>query len=433
MNALAPAGQPEWKFPAKLQPLWTPKRYKVAHGGRSSAKSWGFARALLIQAFQRPLRILCTREIQKSIKQSVHRLLSDQIESMGLSGFYEILDTEIRGRNGSLFIFSGLSDQTAESIKSYEGVDICWCEESQALSQRSLDILTPTIRKQGSEVWFTLNPELDTDAVFARFILDQPENAIVIEMSWRDNPWFSPEMEAERQEFLRQVALGKRTQDEYDNIWEGKCRAAVAGAIYHTEIVAAKTAKRLRNVPYDPLLKVHTIWDLGWNDCMSILLVQKQASEIRIIGYIEDSHRTYESYVQQLNEMKYRWGKDYLPHDGKAASAESGRSPREILKQLGRPVYWPCVPNIGVEEGIRAARQMFPRVYFDEVNAGQLFNRLSRYRRRINQQTQQPEAPRHDENSHGSDGFRMLAVIEPELTNDEDWQTPALSFEEVPA
>ncbi len=433
MTALAPTGQPQWKFPAKLQPLFSPKRYKIAHGGRSSAKSWGFARALLIQAFQRPLRILCAREIQNSIKQSVHRLLSDQIQAMGLGEFYEVLDTEIRGRNGSLLIFTGLSDQTVESIKSYEGVDICWCEEAQALSRRSLDILTPTIRKAGSEIWFTFNPELDTDEVFARFVLDTPENAIVIEMNWRDNPWFSDEMESERQGLLRQVALGKRTQYEYDNIWEGKCRAAVKGAIYHHEIVAAKTGKRLRNVPYDPLLKVHTIWDLGWNDCMSILLVQKQASEIRVIRYIEDSHRTYESYVQQLADLKYRWGKDYLPHDGKAKSAESGRSPREILKALGRPVYWPCVPNISVEDGIKAARMLFPRCYFDEANAGQLFNRLSRYRRRINQQTQQPEAPRHDENSHGSDAFRMLAVIEPELTNDEEWQVPVMTFEEYAA
>jgi phage terminase large subunit len=433
MSAMAPVGQPEWKFPKKLQPLFTPKRYKVAHGGRGSAKSWGFARGLLIQAFQRPLRILCTREIQKSIKQSVHRLLADQIEAMGLSAFYEVLETEIRGRNGSLFIFAGLSDQTAESIKSYEGVDICWVEEAQAVTRRSLDILIPTIRKEGSEIWFSFNPELDTDEVFARFVLDTPENAVVIEMNWRDNPWFPEVLDQERQEFLRQVELGKRSRDDYENIWEGKCRAAVEGAIYHHEIVAAKQGKRLRNVPYDPLLKVHTIWDLGWNDCMSILLVQKQASEIRVIRYIEDSHRTYESYVNELNELKYRWGKDYLPHDGKAKSAESGRSPREILKALGRPVYWPCVPSISVEDGIKAARQMFPRVYFDETNAGQLFNRLSRYRRRINQQTQQPEGPRHDENSHGSDGFRMLAVIEPELTNDEDWQAPVMTFEECVA
>ena len=420
MSAVAPKGNPQWKFPEKLSFLFEASRYKVAHGGRGGAKSWGFARALLIRGFQKKLRILCTREIQKSIKDSVHKLLSDQVVGMGMESFYGVLNTEIRGKNGTEFIFAGMSDQTAESVKSFEGVDIAWIEEAQKITRRSLDILSPTIRKDESEIWISLNPELDTDEVYTRFVLGQPENARVVEVNWRDNPWFPQVLEDERQEFLKQVAAGKRTQDEYDNIWEGKCRAALEGAIYHREIAAARAAKRLRNVPYDPLLKVHTIWDLGWNDSMSILLVQKQASELRMIRYIEDSHRTYDSYVQELNELKYRWGKDYLPHDGKAASAESGRSPREILRKLGRPVYWPCVPDIGVENGIAAARQMFPRVYFDETNAGLLFNRLSRYCRRINQQTKQPEAPRHDENSHGADGFRMLAVIESDLSNEEN-------------
>lgn len=420
----------QWKFPEKLQMLFRPSRYKVAHGGRGGAKSWGFARALLIQGWQKPLRILCTREVQKSIRDSVHKLLSDQVETLGLGSFYEVTLNSIKGANGTEFIFSGLSDQTADSVKSFEGVDICWIEEAQKVTRRSLDILTPTIRKDGSEIWISLNPELDNDECFARFVSGRPDNAIVVEINHGDNPWFPSVLEDERQQFLKQVAAGQRTQDDYDNIWEGKCRAAVEGAIYHQEIVAAKAAKRLRQVPYDPLLKVHTVWDLGWADSMSILLVQKQASEIRIIRYIEDSHRTYDSYVEELNQFKYRWGKDWLPHDAKAASAETGRSPREILKKLGRNVHWPCVPEIGVENGIAAARQMFSRCYFDEDHASELFNRLSRYRRRVNKATGQAEAPLHDENSHGADGFRMLAVIEAQLMN-EEMETPALVFEKV--
>lgn len=419
-GAIAPAGHLEWKTPAKLAFLFKPKRYKVAYGGRGGAKSWGFARALLILGFQRPLRILCAREIQKSIRDSVHKLLSDQIKAMGLESFYDVMQTEIRGRNGTEFLFSGLSDHTADSIKSYEGVDVCWIEEAQKVTRRSLDILTPTIRKDGSEIWITFNPELDTDEVYERYVLNAPPNAVVVEINYADNPWFPAVLEAERADFLKKVAAGVRTQDDYDNIWLGKCKAAIEGAIYANEILAARTSRRLRPVPYDPLLKVHTVWDLGWNDSMAIICVQKQASEVRIVNYIEDSHRTYDSYVAQLDALKYRWGKDYLPHDAKAANAETGRSPREILKKLGRPVHWPCVPEIGVENGILAARQMFPRVYFDDTNAAALFNNLSRYRRRINQQTHQPEAPRHDEYSHGADAFRMLAVIEPELRNEED-------------
>ena len=147
----------EARFPPKLEFLFHPKRNKVAYGGRGGAKSWGFARALLIMAAQRPLRILCTREVQKSIKDSVHKLLSDQIEALGLGAVYQVLATEIRGINGSEFLFSGLADQTVESIKSFEGVDIVWLEEARAVTRRSLRILIPTIRKDGSEIWFSFN------------------------------------------------------------------------------------------------------------------------------------------------------------------------------------------------------------------------------------------------------------------------------------
>lgn len=418
--------QPNWQFPEKLQFLFEPARYKIAHGGRGGAKSWNFARALLILGWQDVERVFCAREVQKSIKDSVHKLLSDQIEALGLGYHYEVLQNEIRGKNGTEFIFSGLSNQTTESIKSFEGVTRCWVEEAQKVSRRSWDILVPTIRKDGSEIWASLNPELDTDETWTRFIENAPANARVVEINWRDNPWFPQVLDAERQEFLRQVERGVRTRDDYENIWEGKCRAAVEGAIYHREISAAKVAKRLGNVPYDPLLRVHTIWDLGWNDKMSILLVQRQSSEIRIIGYLEDSHRTYADYVAQLAALPYRWGKDYLPHDARAKSAESGRSPQEIIAQLGRSVE--IVPEIGVENGIKAARQIFPRCYFDKDNAGLLFNRLGRYKRAINATTNEPGAPLHDENSHGADGFRYLAVVAEQLANEEPVITDPYKF-----
>jgi phage terminase large subunit len=361
--------------------------------------------------------VLCAREVQKSIKDSVHKLLSDQVEALGLQSDYNVLQNEIRGTNGTEFIFTGLSNQTSESLKSYEGVDRCWVEEGQKVSRRSWDILIPTIRKNGSEIWISLNPELDTDETYVRFIDNPRADSKVVEINWNDNPFFPDVLKAERLEFLRQVAAGIRTQDDYDNIWEGKCRAAVEGAIFHREILAAKAAGRLRNVPYDPLLRVHTIWDLGWNDKMSILLVQKQASELRVIEYIEDSHRTLADYVADLRAKPYRWGTDYLPHDARAKDYKSGKSAEEILVALERKVA--IVPEIGVEAGIKAARLIFPRTYFDKDRAGALFNRLGRYRRQINQTTNEPGAPLHDENSHGADGYRYLGVIADQLTNED--------------
>jgi len=146
------------EFPEKLKFLFQPKRYKIAKGGRGSGKSWSFARALLIQGAEKKLRILCTREVQKSIKDSVHKLLADQIQSLGFGGFYEVLENEIRGKNGTVFTFAGLATHTIESIKSYEGVDRVWVEEGQVVRKRSWDVLIPTIRKPDSEIWVSYNP-----------------------------------------------------------------------------------------------------------------------------------------------------------------------------------------------------------------------------------------------------------------------------------
>ncbi len=414
----------DWEFPYKLGFLFEPKRYKITHGGRGGAKSWNYARALLLLGTQKPLRILCMREVQKSIKESVYELLCQQIKALGIEEEYDCLATEIRGKNGTVIMFAGLSTQTAITIKSYEGVDICWVEEAQAVSRRSWDILTPTIRKDGSEIWISLNPELDTDETWVRFVENPPKNSIVVEINYNDNPFLPQTLKDEREELLKLVDLGKRDRDDYENIWDGKTRAALPGAIYHKEITAAKLAGRLCRVPYDPLLKVHTIWDLGWADFMSVLCVQRQGSEVRIVKYIEDSHRTYDSYVDELNQTGFKnWGLDWLPHDGRAKNPQTGRSPQQTLKALGRNCpddESSIIDNISVENGIKAARQMFSRCVFDKEGAGLLFNRLGRYRRAINAQTRMPGNPLHDEHSHGADGFRGLAVIEQKLSNDLD-------------
>ena len=188
------------QFPEKLAFLFQPARYKVVHGGRGSSKSWGFARALLIQAAQRPLRVLCTREIQNSIADSVHKLLADQIAGMGLESIFTVQQTAIYGPNGSEFIFAGLRTQDINKIKSFEGVDVVWVEEGQAVSKKSWDVLTPTIRKPGSEIWVSFNPDLESDETYQRFVAQPPAGAVVVQMNWRDNPWFPPELEAERQD-----------------------------------------------------------------------------------------------------------------------------------------------------------------------------------------------------------------------------------------
>ncbi len=216
------------RFPEKTRCLFQPERYKVLYGGRGSAKSWSVARALLLLGGMHPLRILCTREIQNSIKDSVHKLLSDQIPAMGMQDQYVVTQTGIRGLNGTEFTFSGIRQQDISKIKSYEGVDICWVEEAHTVTKESWEILIPTIRKPGSEIWVTFNPDLESDDAYQRFVVSPPEGAFIVEMNYRDNPWFPPELDKERRQLLI------RDPDSYQNVWDGKTKN-LAGDIFKRE------------------------------------------------------------------------------------------------------------------------------------------------------------------------------------------------------
>jgi phage terminase large subunit len=409
-----------YSLPTKLEPFEkTPARYKTAYGGRGSGKSWGVGRLLLDFGTRSRIRVLCAREIMRTISESVHQLLRDQIAELGLSEFYAVTDNAIRGANGTEFYFAGLRSQDAHKLKSYEGVDICWVEEAQVVSKRSWDILLPTIRKPHSEIWITFNPELDTDETYQRFVAKPPEGSIVVKMNYTDNPWFPEVLEFERK------ALLARDPEAYRNVWEGECRSAVEGAIYAKEVSALYESGRVRPCPYDPLLPVHTVWDLGWNDQTSIALVQR-ASEIRVIGYIEDSHRTLADYAAQLRAMPYLWGQDWLPHDGRAKDYKSGKSAEEMLKAMQRDPR--IVENLDIESGIKAARMIFPRVYIDP-SAERLLHCLKRYRRTITQATNEPGPPLHDEYSHGADCFRYLALCVDQMGNSKPVTDPYAGFQ----
>lgn len=191
-------------------------RYFAIRGGRGSSKSRSVASALVIRSIQKPLRILCTREIQKSIKDSVKRLLDDEIDRLQLKDFFQSTDTEIRGKNGSLFIFAGLRSNI-DSIKSMEGIDIAWCEESQTISQSSLDTLIPTIRQDGSQIIFTWNPKHKTDPVDVMFMGESlPPKTKLLIVNHSDNPWF-PDVLKDELEYDRARDPGK-----YAHIWLGE-------------------------------------------------------------------------------------------------------------------------------------------------------------------------------------------------------------------
>ena len=411
------------RFPPKLEPIFKPARYKVLWGGRDAGRSWGVARALLTLGASKPLRILCAREIQKTLADSVLALLKDQVKLLGLEDFYSSDETSVSGRNGTEFIFTGLRDIDANKIKSYEGVDIAWVEEAETLSKKSFNTLDPTVRKIGSELWFTFNAQMDTDFIYDHFVVNQAPDAIVIYMTWRDNPWSSAVLARGREH------MKVTDPEEYDNIWEGRVRTSIAGAIYAKEVRALIEGRRARPMPYDPQIPVHTVWDLGWNDAMSILFVQRMVSAVMVVGYLEASGKTYADCVAEFKTLPYVWGTDWLPHDGSQTRPDTGKNPKQLLEGLGRKSV-EIIPQLDVEHGIKAVRMMFPRLYIDnsefenttwEYDGGaRLIECLKRYRRAIPIKTGEPAKPVHDEFCHGSDAVRGLATIVDKMRNEGD-------------
>jgi hypothetical protein len=307
----------------------------------------------------------------------------------------------------------------------------CWVEEAQSISDRSWTILIPTIRKDDSEIWISFNPELETDPTYQRFIANKRDDAIIVKTSYKDNPWFNDVMEAERLHCL------KTDPEGYKNIWDGDCKPAVSGAIYYKEIQQAQSQNRVCNVPYDPMLKVHLVFDLGWGDSLAISFVQKNLSEIRIINYLEYSQTSLDIVSSDIRNHRHNWGKVWLPHDGfnKTLNA-GGKSTEDIMKALGWDVAKKEeISILSVEDGIRNARIMFSRCYFDKgktdanpdpfVTDGQtvlthrLVECLKRYRRKINKETETATTPVHDEFSHGADNFRYICANADKMLNEE--------------
>lgn len=404
MTALAeaPAGQVDADFPAKLQPLFQPAPYKILYGGRGGSKSWNIARALLIEGSNKPLRILCAREIQKSIRQSVHQLLVDQIKALGLQGFYSWTKDTIRGRNGTEFTFAGLW-QNIDNIKSLEGCDRVWIEEASIVSKASWDKLIPTIRKDGSEIIISFNPELATDETYKRFVLDPPPGAIVIKINGDDNPWFPERLKNER------ATLQGKDPDEAAHIYGGNVREALKGAIYEKELRAARADGRIRRVHYDQSRPVDTFWDLGRADRTSIWFAQAINFEFRIIDFFESSGEDLSFYLKRLQERPYVYGVDWMPHDADAEVMAAEKSIANQARAAGRTVN--IVPQIGIANGLNAARSIFPRCYFDEERCADGMNHLRRYRYKVDEKSGQYSAnPLHDDASHAADAFRYLAV-----------------------
>ena len=399
---MSPSRTVDVKFPPKLRPLFKPHRYKVLYGGRGGAKSWGVARALLTMGASKPIRVLCAREMQTSIGDSVLQLLEDQINRLQLDNFYTVRKTTIIGQNGTKFGFEGLRHNVS-SLKSWEGANVCWVEEAHAVSKRSWDVLIPTIRKKGSEIWITFNPELEEDETYQRFILNPPKDAILIPMSYKDNPWF-PEVLAQEMEEMR-----LRNPLDYRNIWLGEPRAAVEGAIYAQQLDEVHRQGRIMKVPYDQSKLVNTYWDLGHSDQTAIWFIQQIGFEYRVLDYYSNSHQKLHHYIKEIKNRSYNYGTHYLPHDAKAETLVASKTIEQQVRDVLRQVY--VVPQGRIQDGIEQVRLKLPLCYFDAKNCSDGLTALRRYAYKKDPETGKISVnPEHNIWSHGSDAFRTFAM-----------------------
>lgn len=408
------------QFPEMLQGLFRPKRTKVLYGGRGAGRSWGVARAFLLMGTERPIRILCCRELQNSIIESVHKLLSDQIEALGLSGFYQIQQNKIIGANGTTFSFEGIKNNTTK-IKSYEGIDYCWVEEANKVSKMSWGILIPTVRKLGSEIWLTFNPELDTDYTYTRFVKDpelrrmtavsqtdalrqlvwhESDTSLVLKMTYADNPWFPEVLRTE----LEQEK--KRDYDSYLNIWEGHTLQNLEGAIFAKELRKAREQGRICLVPWDHETPVDTFWDLGRRDLTAIWFAQRVAMQYRVLHYFEDRGEDIHYYLKYCQSLPYVYGTFFMPHDAAAKRVGEKRTIKQIAQAMGKTVH--IVPRTQKKvNAINAARVIFPNCYFDADGCVDGLQRLTHYRYKVTD-GQFSEEPLHDDNSNGADAFMTI-------------------------
>lgn len=437
----------EIEFPSHLYFLIDePARYKVLYGGRGAGKSEGISIALIILATQKKLRILCLRELQTSIEESVKETIANNISAMELDDRFDVQDKKIICKTtGSEFLFSGLR-YNINKIKSMAKIDIAWIEEADNISKTSLDKLDPTIRGMdktlsikgliknspinvgknlggpfglGPEIWISFNPDLDTDEVYTRFVLKREQYApdyvidditgeriryaIVKKVNWSDNKWFPPDLR-------RTMLLAKETDEaRYLNVWEGHTKQVLDGAIFADEIKKILKENRRGKVPYDPTRPVHTFWDLGHSDHTAIWFIQQVGMEYNVINYFQDHLKKLPYYLKYVQDLGYVYGKFYQPHDADSETLAS-RSIAAMTRAAGYKVI--IVPKPAKKiNGIQASRSVMDLCNFDEQNTSEGWQCLCRYQYAVNEETGQfSKEPAHNEYSHGADAFQTFAL-----------------------
>jgi len=351
---------------------------------------------------ERPLRVLCAREFQSSIADSVHKLLTDQIGELGLHDVYTVEKATIYHVNGTEFRFAGIRTNIG-AIKSFEGIDICWVEEAVNVSKSSWMTLIPTIRKAGSEIWISFNPELETDETYQRFVVRPPSEAIVVRIGWEDNPWFPDTLRLEMEE------LKERNIDDYLHVYGGQCIHALEGAVFSNELRNTDAEGRIASIPYVQSVPVETFWDLGKRDMTSIWFAQTFGHEFRLIDFYERCGEHISHFIKYLQEKPYAYLGHWLPHDAEHDLLASKRTIKQQMQEVFSRVR--TIPQTLKVTQIEAGRSIFGQCWFDREKTADGVQHLRHYQFDIDPDTKQrSKEPLHDEHSHAADAFMTLAM-----------------------
>lgn len=391
----------------------------MAKGGRGSGKSHFFGGLLVEDSLREPgenggegLRSVCIREVQQDLSQSSKRLIELKLQqfNLGEADGFKVFKDVIQTPGDGLMIFKGMNNYNADSIKSLEGFKRSWWEEAHGAASTSINLLRPTMRAPGSQMWWSYNPLRRVDAVDKLFTGELPTGAKVVKANWRDNPWFTPELEQERLDCLR------LQPDLYDHIWEGDYVSSIDGAYFAAHLKQAQRQDRIKSLAYDPMLPLYSYHDIGGAgaraDAYTIWLQQRVGADIYWLDYYETRGQTLAYHANWMRQNGYETAEIILPHDGLNTNNISGKTYEDHWREAGFSSTR-VVPNQGkgaATQRIEAGRRLFPRMYFDEkrTEAGRLA--LGWYHERIDENRDVGLGPEHDWSSHGADSFGLGAI-----------------------
>ena len=413
-------------LPLMLVPLFLcDARYWGAYGGRGSAKTRSFAKMSAVRGYIWGMngqegQILCAREFMNSLDESSLEEIKAAIRSEDwLNEYYEIGEKFIRSKDGRIkYTFSGLR-HNLDSIKSKARILLCWVDEAEPVSEEAWRKLVPTIREEGSEIWVTWNPERKNSSTHKRFRESPPDGSKIIELNFRDNPWFPDVLEQERQNDMA------NRPEHYAHIWEGDFVTAMEGAYYVKHLAKARSDGRIGRVAEDPLMKARAVWDIGGTgakaDACSIWIAQYVGREVRFLDYYESQGQPIAAHVNWLREHGYGSALCVLPHDGTTNDRVHDVSYESYLRQAGFAVK--VVPNQGTGAAMKrveAARRLFPSMWFDEKKCSAGLDAIGWYHEKRDEERGIGLGPNHDWSSHAADAFGLAAVAHEPPSSTED-------------